>query len=918
MLTRKNILDLLGNDSRKYHSCVISSYSFDFLFFEQRILPKLRAAGISNINIFVDSGMLEKALANFKGGEYLQKKSNYSLTPVTMRGAFHPKIFLAVGKNRGFLSVGSGNLTGPGLSYNDEIWGSFFFNEKEVKTKTVFQQAKYFVEQLKEHAHDENITKINWLNEAGWYKSLKKTSESQSLKLADSTVILKTTMGTSSLFKDILVDLPLNPKQIKIVSPYYNKDGAFIKNLKDHFQPEKIHCIINSQNGNSPVAFNDSTVQFSDWKSLMETKQKIGNLHAKAFQFEYPDKTIFILGSANASTEAFGNNEKNGVNAEGILLIESAKKRDYFKDLGIVFPKVGNIDIKLVAQTKQEESQYQKLPIKIDQAKISPEEIKLIFREIQTGSYVLKFENADEEIVASRDISLIENILIIKDLKIESHVFKCAVWDSDMRVSNYAFVLYPTELLKTNPDERLAKFNAIRDRDFFDDLEMELFLDFLNEEDIFYKESTTSRTGIPVTPKEKVAPEAKIVSTEEFNKNEASYDDSLYHTGPHLSTLIEDFLDALNFSTDTKTDEISDNIEEAEIGSEEKGQSAEDKIEHRNIELSFQQGLRIRNKLEKIFNDISGFIDKSCLEKKLEYDIRTLNAMLIALNLMFKYHDKRFERKQCEITLKYKDLNILKNLEYTFSLERKAQQTDNKNREVTYLIDINLLDEIKNEIEKSSDFSIIKMDVENVMISEYYYIPSSISTDQILTNSQEFIYVTLPIFLNLINRFKNNKLVIDKEGKERIYKIAVLSFLTINHFTWIKEQKNTKSLLLLNLFRDLKLIDESDKFAEGIEKRLQSMDKDSLKPYRDSLDLFKAYIEFSKKLKENSLLIKQNLSPLLKDKIIFSDKYGFGILDFVYTNKYINIISPLGYYNKETFVYGFSEVFIGNNIKVFK
>ena len=99
MLTRKNILDLLGNDSRKYHSCVISSYSFDFLFFEQRILPKLRAAGISNINVFVDSGMLEKALANFKGGEYLQNKSNYSLTPVTLKGAFHPKIFLAVGKS---------------------------------------------------------------------------------------------------------------------------------------------------------------------------------------------------------------------------------------------------------------------------------------------------------------------------------------------------------------------------------------------------------------------------------------------------------------------------------------------------------------------------------------------------------------------------------------------------------------------------------------------------------------------------------------------------------------------------------------------------------------------------------------------------------------------------------------------------
>src|SRR5690606_6854159 len=106
--------------------------------------------------------------------------------------------------------------------------------------------------------------------------------------------------------------------------------------LINHFHPKKIHCIINSESGNAPVAFNDVAVQFSDWNLLSDNKQKIGNLHAKAYQFEYKDRTIFILGSANASTEAFGSIEKNGINAEGILIIDSRKKRDYFKELGIV------------------------------------------------------------------------------------------------------------------------------------------------------------------------------------------------------------------------------------------------------------------------------------------------------------------------------------------------------------------------------------------------------------------------------------------------------------------------------------------------------------------------------------------------------------------------------------------------------
>lgn len=921
MLGRKNVLDLLGNDSRKYHSCVISSYSFDFLFFEQRILPKLRAAGISNINVFVDSGMLEKALANFKGGAYLQNKSNYSLTPVIGKGAFHPKIFLAVGKSKGFLSVGSGNLTGPGLSYNDEIWGSFFYNEKGRKTKLLFQQAKYFVEQLKEHAYDVNLTKLNWLNEANWFKGLNKTSPSGSLKLKDSTISFKTTMGTNSLFNDVLIKFPPEPLYVKIVSPYYNRDGAFLKTLINHFHPQKTHCIINSQNGNAPVAFHDPAVQFSDWNTISKNNQKIGNLHAKAFQFEYKDRSIFILGSANASTEAFGSLEKNGINAEGVLIIDSAKKRDYFRELGIVFPKVGKINLKEIEQINQKEDKYEKALIQIGQAAILPDEIKLFFQNFQTGEYVLKFENADGEFLERTDISIKEQTLIIKGLKIEKLVFKCAIWSKNVRISNYAFLQYPAKLLKTNPDERLARFNALRDKDFFEDLEMELFLDFLNSEDIFYKDAASAKMGVSHGEKKKVTLEPKIVSTEEFNKYDTIYDDHSFSTGPHLSTLIEDFLDALNFNSDFKRDEISDNIEETEIGNEETGKSADDKIEHRNFELSYYEGLRIRNKLEKIFKDISYFIDERCLEEKIEYDIRTLNAMLIALHLIFKYRNKKFERKQCEITLKANDLKILKNLEYSFSLERNPLQNGNINREVSYFIDVNLLDEIKREEEKASDFSIRKMDIGKVIVSEYHYISPTIKPHKELSNSQRFIYFTFANFLNLINHLKKNQSIVVNEWEEKLYRVAILSFQIINHFNWIKEEKKTRDLLLLNLFRDFGLDILENKFIKEIDKgfkKLDKEDKELVEPQTELLNLFKEYVRFNKKVLGDSIKIKQNLTTNLKDRIIFSNKYGFGILNFVYSNGRINIQSPLGSYDAKTNVYGFSDVFIGNKIKVFK
>ena len=69
MIDRHNILDLLGGDKRKYHSCIITCYSFDFIFFEQRVLPKLRHAGITNVNIYVDAHQFEKQLNQFIGND---------------------------------------------------------------------------------------------------------------------------------------------------------------------------------------------------------------------------------------------------------------------------------------------------------------------------------------------------------------------------------------------------------------------------------------------------------------------------------------------------------------------------------------------------------------------------------------------------------------------------------------------------------------------------------------------------------------------------------------------------------------------------------------------------------------------------------------------------------------------------------
>ena len=47
------------------------------------------------------------------------------LVPVHLRGAFHPKLIVALGKSKGALFVGSHNTTLAGFGLNDEITNEF-------------------------------------------------------------------------------------------------------------------------------------------------------------------------------------------------------------------------------------------------------------------------------------------------------------------------------------------------------------------------------------------------------------------------------------------------------------------------------------------------------------------------------------------------------------------------------------------------------------------------------------------------------------------------------------------------------------------------------------------------------------------------------------------------------------------------
>ena len=95
--------------------------------------------------------MLEKYLATHLSSSSKKFKANYSITPVHISGAFHPKIFFLVGKDKGYLSVGSGNITSSGLLYNDEICSSFYTSKERTDTQPIFKSAWKYIQKLSSH-----------------------------------------------------------------------------------------------------------------------------------------------------------------------------------------------------------------------------------------------------------------------------------------------------------------------------------------------------------------------------------------------------------------------------------------------------------------------------------------------------------------------------------------------------------------------------------------------------------------------------------------------------------------------------------------------------------------------------------------------------------------------------------------------
>lgn len=657
-LERENILTLIG--SRRYHSCILTTFSFDFYFFEMKAMKWLRSCGVRNINVFID-GHYYSELMKQATGEEMQLTAGYSLYPVFQKSIFHPKIWMLFGDKEGLLIVGSGNLTNSGNGNNDEIWGAFHFDIRSTENSPIFSAAWNYLSMLSATVRGQMNEKTTrwivehskWLNELPKVKPFQFSNTSQKEKVA-----FLFNSETSSIWKELSKHIS-NEKVIEItsISPFYDINGKVLQELKSNFPSAAINVVLD-ESGLIPSAMQVSKgFTFYDWRDAGVSKVQYAKsenakskLHGKIIHFKTKSGREFCLfGSANVTPEGLGLAGKNS-NAEVSLLIQS-EKGGLLNELGIKL-KSGNSKKLSDFKASATKSIYETV-IKNNQFKVQLLSVELIYDELTlhsngnyAGQFKVVFFDRQNRFLHSQKISKYEQELKIKlNAELGSIQYVQFADSADEFISNKLLVSDYFLLAKTHPNPKTEDIERIYSE--IQNGELSKVLDLLHYAII---DETENEEGTSVLHNSKNA----NAKREEKKEPERLYDLSSYKPIEHsafeknllLSSLSLRVLDVLKLIhskglSTNRQDDISVDEQEENLGNISGNEENEVKtIRNLSFALLKSERRKLISYFDNLYSNQQEILYGNNRPKIYKPTLTDLTKYLIALELILEYGGK--------------------------------------------------------------------------------------------------------------------------------------------------------------------------------------------------------------------------------------------------------------------------------------
>jgi len=654
-MEEKKIYHEIPGGKNKFHSAILTSYSFNFHHFEYQVLKALKYKYITNIGILADSDMLDKSVGMTSAG-LQQLTQSYSINGVHCQGAFHPKINFIAGDDEALVIFGSGNISPSGHGKNHETFTVLYADSKESNLLPIINEAWKYIQILAKDV--QGFSKERIIKSIPKNCSLLINSESQKhqfYKADDDIEIALVYNDETSIISQVASLIPsAEIDTISIASPYFDEDGALLTLLLEAFPNAKLEVFIPKENGLPPIKLQpNARITFYTWEDTKRGQTQLkGNdsfrrrLHSKVFQFKSNDHNYFLIGSANATIAGFGTLEKRGVNEEFGAIYKSPKT-DFFKELEITksikikslsdYNRTGSIDIETTLRKSRSKIRLvacdvigSRIRIFIKES-ISEKEHRVCFFN-DHGNFLFQKEFTREEdtvlIVSMGKDELIKNPIYIQLSDIAGETI------SNKQIINFTEKLFHTDPSKENRTLRglLGPLEIGKKNEF----EILNYLNDLNSPDTTSQSPAKSTGSIHNATKEiTVHPEMTYAEAMNASKNKELVDKiSHIHNSIRIWEVISQlFKEKENYITS----EINDEEEDASVAFSNERNQSNNIISARTIGIESECKALLR-RTERLTEDYIKTLNKINSDKEIKINEVHLCQFLLVTHILTAIH----------------------------------------------------------------------------------------------------------------------------------------------------------------------------------------------------------------------------------------------------------------------------------------
>jgi len=614
MIERQNIIKLLGDRTNIYHSALLTTYSFDPIYFEAVYLSTLRKLGITNVVVLMDASMYDQLLSD--SNYQCHRVSQYNYTLVRKEnfhsGVFHPKVVLLFGEEEGTLIVGSGNLTYSGLVNNDEVWNAFHVQGNSSIHYPLFYHAWKYLSQSANQTSSLVSRQIDWMLEQSPWLHQETTDSTVLLSSGEECALLYNTAESTIL--DMLF-LSIGDKRIvsiKVIAPFYDAEGDALSALKKQLAPKEMQCILDLERQSAPYS-----LLKTDTSTVFCKANSSNPLHAKIFELQAEDETWLLCGSANASNMALGIGHY-AFNDEVCILLHCNTQRNYIAELGLKYIALTQEERKSIIKPKQSEKEPNKLQVKFVYCEEQNDELRLQFSKDGIKGELTLLDNHQSIIYQKNIITRQDMSINIADVEI-ANLNMAVLMNNETEISNRLLVVREVNVERGNPDPKRRKLSRLLDDpDLLENLSHILgYIEF----DDAKKMSKRVKSADNTTSDEQ---EDVAVTSDRFNVLKDSALSISMHSGIRILGYLRQILFKNEEIEDTDDDllEIDDEgskgDDEKEKGFDHKSSEASDAAKMRNDVVSFLKKmlsfLQEKTKDASIYGDYNKAVNRQCLQ----------------------------------------------------------------------------------------------------------------------------------------------------------------------------------------------------------------------------------------------------------------------------------------------------------------